>query len=430
MIKYTSFFIAIFLGAFSYAQVTNTSPYSYFGIGDFSQQNTIAANSMGGLSVATNGTTEMNFSNPAGNATLQFTMFSLVGGTHFLQINDGTTKQEASSTSLSYLALGFPTSKKSGIVIGLQPNSNVGYAITENILDDSEEVTEVNIFNGNGGTNRFFGSFGYRITKNLSLGVEGEYIFGEIDNNIINQRLGVLFATRHRAISDITGSSIKFGAIYQKEIKKDLELKVGASIKLANTLNATSKEYLYSFSYDNFGAELPKDTLINNSNISGKIERPSSWNLGVGVGKPRVWYAGIEYKGQAALNFDNSIFLTNNKVIYDAASKISIGGFWIPKSNSISNYWQRVTYRAGIRLENPGLSINATGNSGDFTTINDFGISFGLGLPIGNQLSKVNLGFEYGNRGNTTNGLIKENYFNLRLGLDLTDKWFRKRKIN
>jgi hypothetical protein len=148
------------------------------------------------------------------------------------------------------------------------------------------------------------------------------------------------------------------------------------------------------------------------------------------VGKPRVWYAGIEYKGQAALNFDNSIFLTNNKVIYDAASKISIGGFWIPKSNSISNYWQRVTYRAGIRLENSGLSINATGNSGDFTTINDFGISFGLGLPIGNQLSKVNLGFEYGNRGNTTNGLIKENYFNLRLGLDLTDKWFRKRKIN
>ncbi len=430
MIKHTSILLILFWGIFSYAQINNTSPYSYFGIGDFSQQNTLSANAMGGFSVATNGATEMNFSNPASNAALRFTVFSLVGNTRFLQINDGSTKQSSSSTALSYLAMGIPISKKSGAVIGLQPNSSVGYAITDETLDDLDNVIEVSIYNGNGGTNRFFGSFGYQVTKNLSLGIEGEYVFGQIDNTIINQRDEVTFGTRHRLISNVTGSSLKLGAIYQKEIKKDLELKMGASVKLANSLDTNSEEYMYSFSYNNFGAELPLDTLVNNTNVSGKIKRPLLWNLGIGTGKPQVWYAGIEYKAQNALNFDASVFQQNNKIQYNASSRISMGGFWIPKAGSITSYWDRVRYSAGLKFESPGISINTSGNPNDFTKINDFGISFGLGLPIGNQLSKVNLGFEYGNRGNTTNGLIKENYFNLRLGLDLTDKWFRKRKIN
>ena len=430
MIKHTSILIALFWGIFSYAQVNNTSPYSYLGIGDFNQQNTISASGMGGLGITTSNAIEMNFSNPAANAALRFTTFALVGNTRFLQVDDGQTKQASSATNLSYLALGIPISKKSGIVVGLQPNSSVGYAITEELLDDSDEITEANIFNGNGGTNRFFGSFGYTVLDHLSLGIEGEYIFGKIDNNIINQRSGVTFGTRNRLISNISGTGLKLGVLYQKEIKKNLDLKVGASAKLSNTMDAKSEEYMYSFSYNNLGKEVPLDTLVNNTDVIGKIKRPLSWNIGVGAGKNNVWFAGIEYKAQDALNFDESIFKSNTKIHYIPSSKLSLGGFWTPKATSITSYWERVTYRAGLKIESPGISISSTGNPTDFTEINDFGISFGLGLPIGNQLSKVNLSFEYGNRGNTTSGLIKEKYFNLRLGLDLTDKWFRKRKIN
>lgn len=430
MIKYTSFFVAIMFGVIGYGQINNTSPYSYFGIGDFNQQTTVVSSSMGGLSIASNGANEVNFSNPAGNSALGFTTLSVAGKTNFLQINDGTTIQSASATSLSYIALGIPLGEKGGFMVGLQPNSNVGYAITEEIFNGDGDLIEANIFNGNGGTNRFFGSFGYQVYEGLSLGIEGEYIFGRIDNNLINQRIDVSLNTRHRLISNITGGGIKLGAQYQKEIKKGLELKAGASIKFTNNLNAISEEYLYSFNYTDFGIEQPQDSLISNSDIEGKIERPVSWSAGVGLGKPNTWYAGIEYAAQDALNFDESIILNNNKIQYDASSRISLGGFWLPKRNSITSYWHRVTYRAGLKLESPGLSIKTTESSAEFTTIDDFGISFGLGLPIGNQLSQVNLGFEYGNRGNTTNGLIKENYFNLRLGLNLTDKWFQKRKIN
>ncbi len=55
-------------------------------------------------------------------------------------------------------------------------------------------------------------------------------------------------------------------------------------------------------------------------------------------------------------------------------------------------------------------------------------MTFGLGLPVG--LSKINLGFEFGKKGTTSQNLIQENYFNLNIGLSLNDLWFRKREIN
>jgi hypothetical protein len=108
---------------------------------------------------------------------------------------------------------------------------------------------------------------------------------------------------------------------------------------------------------------------------------------------------------------------------FDKSNRISLGGFYTPKFNSISSYWQRITYRAGLNLKQTGLVVNNT-------TINDFGISFGVGLPIGQQLSNVNLGFELGKRGEINNGLVKENYVNFRLSLTLNDRWFKKRKLD
>ncbi len=429
MIKNLSFFIALMWITVGYSQINNISPYSYFGIGDNNQQTTVASSSMGGINVALNSANELNFSNPAALSALQFTTFSIAGRSKFLYINDGALNQNTSYTSLSYLALGIPVGKKGGLMVGLQPNTNVGYDIKDEIFDTDNELIEINSFDGNGGTNRFYGSFGYNVFKGLSIGVEAEYLFGNISNNILYQQKDVTFGTKHELLSNLTGTSFKLGAQYHKKLKNDLSASAGVSLKLKNTIKATSEEYMYSFTTIS-SIEFHNDTLVSNQNIEGKITRPTAIATGVGLGKSNKWQIGFDYETQKALELDQTVFHSNNKIEYTSKSKYSLGGFWIPKTNSITSYWHRVVYRAGIKYENTGLSINGTGNSGDFTPINDFGISFGLGFPIGNQLSQVNLGLEYGNRGNTTSGLIKENYFNLRLSLNLTDKWFRKRKIN
>jgi hypothetical protein len=105
------------------------------------------------------------------------------------------------------------------------------------------------------------------------------------------------------------------------------------------------------------------------------------------------------------------------------ANRYRIGGFFIPNYNSISSYWHRVVYRAGARYEENGINV-----SGE--DINEFGISFGVGLPVGRFYSNLNLGFEIGSRGTTNNGLVKENFFNTFISLSLNDKWFEKRYID
>ncbi len=82
-----------------------------------------------------------------------------------------------------------------------------------------------------------------------------------------------------------------------------------------------------------------------------------------------------------------------------------------------------MVYRAGIRFEDTGLKIKNE-------SINEFGISFGVGLPVGRFFSNANLGIEIGKRGTTNQNLIEENFINFQISLSLNDRWFVKRKFN
>ena len=155
--------------------------------------------------------------------------------------------------------------------------------------------------------------------------------------------------------------------------------------------------------------------------------------LGIGMGVYDKWHVGAEFQNQDALQAEGFINNSAAAYRYEQSNRFSLGGFYLPKINSISGYFKRVTYRAGLRYEKLGLAVNGMSTGSNFTSIEDFGMSFGLGLPL-KQASSVNLGFEFGKRGTTANNLIEENYFNVRISLSLTasgaQSWFRKRKID
>ena len=60
--------------------------------------------------------------------------------------------------------------------------------------------------------------------------------------------------------------------------------------------------------------------------------------------------------------------------------------------------------------------------------IYDFGINFGVSLPVG-QASLVNLALQYGQRDGSLDTSISESYFRISLGLTVNDVWFYRRKI-
>ena len=427
MIKNISILTLVLFFTQSFAQKTSASPYSVLGIGEDVSSKTVEEMSMGGVGTATNSQYQFTFSNPASYSSISLTTYTLAGQNRGISLKDANGKQKTSNASFSYLAMGIPLGEKGGFVFGLQPKTSVGYSLSNNVLDDNDEITEITVYEGDGGTNRVFLGVGYEPIKNLSLGLEGEYVFGNIDNSIINQQIDVQLGTEYDTDARVKGFGLKAGLLYKKELKNELFLNLGATIQLENELDSEGHEYLYTISFVN--GSFPKDTILNNSSV-GFYKKPLKTSLGASIGNPNKWEASIDYSFQDAIQLGGNLLNNSPKLAYQKGSKFSAGGFYLPKHNSISSYWDRVIYRAGVRVEQTGLMVNGTGNIGQFDAIDDFGISFGVGLPMGNQISRLNLGFEFGKRGTTDNGLIEENYFNFKLGLSLSNKWFKKREIN
>jgi len=422
MIKKIIGSLTLLISLTTIAQRNNASPYSFFGIGEQANNRTVEEIAMGQVSGAFNSTFQLSFTNPASYASLRLTTFALAGQNNALSIDDGTTSQTGSSTAFSYLALGFPVGERAGVTFGLKPNTSVGYSLTQNMTDSEGELTEINSFTGEGGTNMVFLGFGHKLGKNLSVGIEGAYVFGSIENNLLNRRNGVPLGTMQRSDSDVSGTEIKMGLQYQTYISDKVNLKAGLVVNLSNELRNEGNEYRYSLVNTPSDVISPRDTVLNRS-FENRYKNPVKTIISTGVGQENKWYAGLEYAFQDALTIDDGLSANDEIFSYGKFNRVSFGGFYTPKYNSITSYWQRVTYRAGVTFKKTGLIVNNT-------EVNDFGISFGVGFPMSKQLSNINLGFELGTRGETTNGLVKENYFNFRLGLSLSDKWFTKRKLN
>jgi hypothetical protein len=427
MLKRIFYIFLLFISIKATAQRTNSSPYSFFGIGQQYSSQTVEQASMGGIGIAFNNTYHLNFLNPASNANLRYASYSIGVNVNDLTIKDFSGSQKSTSSTLSYINIGFPVGKKAGVSFGLKPNTSVGYSLLNVVNDVNGDPFEATRFYGSGGTTKIYGAYGISISKNLSVGLEAEYIFGKTENNILSQRLNAQLGTKNNEETTIRGTGIKLGMHYKKELNNSLMFNFGASFKLENSLKTSGTENLYSLKIASSTIEIPKDTLYSVS-INGKIINPMKTGLGAGFGKDNKWFAGVEYEFQGALNLQGSI-LTNSSYKYNNSSRVSIGGFYLPKINSISSYWKRITYRAGMRFENTGLLVNGTSTAGNFTEIKDFGMSFGLGLPL-KGLSNLNLAVEYGQKGSTINNLIQENYFNFKLSLSLNDIWFSQKRID
>lgn len=420
-------FITLFISVSGFAQINNTSVYSFFGIGDKNNSATTEQLSMGGVGVAFGESHRINLSNPAANASLQFTNYTLalVSKNSWAEQNGDT--QSAAATYLSYLAMGFNLGKKGGLSFGILPNTSVGYNLLSRNYDLDGDVLDSSIFRGEGGTSRVFLGFGYSPIEGLNLGVQGDYIFGKITNSILNKVESSTLATKYETIANISGFKLNLGFQYKTKINDFTQIYAGGNFILGNEIESKEKEYLYTV--NPLSTSIAKDTILNNSNISN-LKNPIKSTVGIGVGRDNKWYAGIDYSFQKAAELQGSIYNAPN-LKYSDYSKFAIGGFYTPKYNSILSYWNRVTYRVGFYMEDSGLMIDGTKEGENFEEVNNIGISFGVGLPVGKQqLSNLNFGFEFGKRGKTESNLVQENFINFRMSLSLNDKWFQKRQIN
>ena len=413
MTKKATLLLLLIISLNASAQEGTFSPYSFFGIGNNTFRGTAENRSMGGLSVFSD-SIHLNLQNPASYSKLKLTTFSVGATANSLELESNTASDDINFSTLDYISVGIPL-KKFGIGFGLKPLSAVGYEI------QTVEENTANILSGRGGVNAAYLSTGVNIIDNLSLGVTANYNFGDIENKNILIQTGIERSSREINSSDINGITLDFGLQHEFKIKKKYNFKTSLAYSPENSLNLDNDRQLATVVFLN-GSELVVDQSIAET-TSSKVDFGAKYNIGFGIGEERKWFVGLEYTHQEPSNFDAINFNNNIDLNFVESNQFKLGGFFIPRYNAPRNYFNRIVYRAGIRYNETGM--NYRGES-----IDEFGMSFGVGLPAGLYFTNINLGFEYWTRGTTTNNLIQENYLSLYLSFSFNDLWFQKPKYN
>jgi hypothetical protein len=418
MIKKRIVPIFLFFTLISFAQQGTSSPYSFYGIGDVKFKGTAENRAMGGLTIYSD-SIHLNFQNPASYSNLKLTTFSL-GGTYLTtDLETNSQSEKARRTAIDYLAVGLPFGKF-GVGFGLMPYSSVGYNIQSNTVATATNPQEIKQYSGTGGINKVFFGVGYALTKKLSIGIDYSYNFGKIQTYSFRFIEGLQYGSREKNLSDITGGLLNAGLTFNTPINKKLNGFASLTYSPDSKLSSSNFRNIATIQYSSTGAEIlvqPSDIDVANTTIT----LPSKLAVGFGIGQNKKWMLGTEITFQKSSNMGNR-FNDINNVNYENATRYSFGGFYIPNYNSFSKYYEKIIYRAGLRYENTGLIINNT-------SIKDYGVTAGVGLPLIGVFSNVNIGVEYGQRGTTSANLVQENYTNITIGFSLNDKWFQKRRF-
>lgn len=457
-------FLILFYTAFQPVFSQDNSPYSRYGIGDLVPATNINSRGMGGLSAAYNEVLSINFNNPASFASFQAVQEAkskkLSSGRAILDIGinfeNRTLKDPkfpekftASNALFSYAQIGVPLKLNWGLNFGLRPISRISYKIRQRgILIDPNTSQRIDsaetLYTGDGGS--YLASIGTgfsvfsRMKKDksnneigeekLSFGLTAGYLFGTKDystkRTLFNDTTEY-YQANYQTKTNYNNINLSTGVQYKVPLKRNLMLMLGAYGSWGQKVNGTQDILRETFTYDETIGEQRLDSVSDNRNIKGTINLPSSITAGFVIQKFAVpnkeggWLLGMDFLQQ---NWDNYRFYGQSDSVKNKW-ELRIGAQInpIPKRGYLSN----ISYRFGLFMGPDYVKVGQK--------LNQFGGSFGLGLPLAtsrqapNQATIINLALEYGKRGNNNN-ILSENIFRLSLGFSLSDFWFIKRKYD
>ncbi len=414
------FLILFLLGLhFVFAQSNTASPYSIGGLGETAFRGSAINRHMGGIDVYSD-SIHANLNNPSSLGDLKLVTFGVGLNYKEISLSSSEAKEDVASASLDYIVVAIPT-KKFSFAFGLLPTTSVGFRLQSTIEgDDINNIT--NRTRGYGGVNQTFLAVGFKVSKFINVGITANYNFGRITNENTRQEDNVENITFFAKRSSLNGFSYKLASQFTLPLKNKLSLNAMLFYVPGFSLDSVNESDIFtqSTTSGNIGAVQSIDLTASNL-AKTKLKIGGQVSLGVGLTKEKKWFLGAQYNHKNSSVYVND-FIKLDNITYSNGSRFSAGGFYLPDYSSLTSYWKRIVYRAGFRFEKTGILLNNQ-------SINETGVSFGVSLPMAGY-SNANIGVEFGEKGSQSNGLIKESYWNIIIGLSLNDIWFIKRKYN
>jgi hypothetical protein len=397
------------------------SPFSAFGIGDHFGNELAHNQGMGGVGISNPQYWYLNNQNPSLLIFNRFTVFSAGFVADQRSVADGQNSEVNSDGNLNYLTLGFPVkSTKWGMAVGLTPYSNSNYELNYTAPIEGSANTVLITESGSGGINQLYWSNGVALNKTLSVGAKVSYLFSSIINEFSNELSQTnqplpFTSTIHERLY-FSDFSLTTGASFHKDslFNKDYRFNVGVVYDLQADIRT---KYFQRIERRTPVGVTDSVTLINN--VPGTTTLPPSLGVGISFGKGVTWTVAADYIYYDYTKFKN---FNGDNPASQKGSQMALGFELTPNPGSLDNYLKRATYRTGVSYSTSPYLVN--GNS-----VNDFGINFGLSLPV-SRVSSLDLALKFGKRGDLQTNTIEESYIKFYFGVTFNDQWFIKRKFD
>ncbi len=393
-------------------QNNTSSPYSVFGIGDL--QNVAYGRNLaiGGVGQGIRDPQTLNLKNPASLTAIDSLSVLFEMGT-FLKITQNSNPETSNyfkDGNLTHMSMGHRFNSRLYGGFGIMPLSNIGYNFKTIKSLEGEDSPVVTNWIGSGGINRVYYALGLKLFKNFSLGGEASYVYGPI-NESRTTITGVQSDNPTVYSTNTRYHSVLFKGAFQFNTKLD---KKGSHLVLGATFSPSTKLTGNSFVniQQSYGTSVSL-SVFNEEVRATPIYYPMNYGAGTSL--------TVKGKYLFAADYERSDWSMNSSRLYKDQNIYSFGLERVPQNER--KFFERCSYRVGFRYDD-----------GYFTAkdraIDDLRFTAGMGFPLRNSLSTINVSLEAGQRGTTSMGLIRERYSKISVVFSFHDYWFIKRKIN
>ena len=396
------------------AQNNTNSPYTRYGYGDLSDQSFGNSKAMGGIAFGLRDGAQINPTNPASYTAIDSLTFLFEGGVSLqnMNISGGGLKLNAKNASFDYLAMQFRLAPWMAMSVGLLPYSNVGYTVSDSQTTDNG-LAYSRSFTGDGGLHQMYVGAGVKVLKNLSVGVNASYFWGDITRTrgMFYPGTSSYDSYQRKMVTSISDYKLDFGAQYTHQFSKKHVATLGVVFSPGHDLNNDAYVQNQKGNSSTGYTTTQKDTILT-------------------MGIPMTLGAGVTYVYDDRLTvgadvmfqkWSSTTFMNNSDVFCNRA-KIAVGAEYVPNLLGRS-YLSHIKYRLGAYYSKPYYKIDGA------RAANEYGVTAGFGLPLPRSRSVLSISAQYVRMQGTESRFLNENTLRLCIGVTFNEQWFWKRKV-
>jgi hypothetical protein len=337
--------------------------------------------------------------NVANIGGLEASVFSTALSYDFVTLNSGDNSETSSNFNPQMISFAFPLKHNLGAIgISLEQKSNFAlkFNSTTNVLINNMNYTQLMGVKRSGGLSNWQIGYAYKIKHIGSIGLSYERVY--LSDKLIRYKsitMGAIRSTQKDSVSMRAQSN---------------GIRGGLLVPYKNLTAGLSGEYFF---IDDIKANRTISTQGSQSlPVKSRLKLAPSVAVGASYQFNPEWFAAADFGVTLWDEFYDG-FSTARKL--DNAPSFSFGAQYIPAPNLLApKFYEIIQYRAGFRFAQMPVK-----------TAKEFAFDIGVGLPIQQKTSYIDVNFEIGSRSDSYYKDLSETFFSIQFGLNGSKKWYQ-----